>query len=244
MAEAKKFAVFDIDGTLIRWQLYHAIADAVVKLGFAAPGTYDSVKAARMAWKRREAGAHFKDYEAELIHVYEQVLKTLSVEQFEQALAVVFDEYKDQAYTYTRDLIAELKQKKYLIFAISGSQTEIVEMIATHYGFDDYIGTIYEKTGQGFSGHKTVGSHNKSAALNGLVKKHKATFNESVAVGDSASDASMLGLVEKPIAFNPDQDLYIIARKHGWRVVLERKNMIYELESTYGKYQLVKTNAD
>src|SRR3546814_11785501 len=29
--DMKKFAVFDIDGTLIRWQLYHAVVETVAK---------------------------------------------------------------------------------------------------------------------------------------------------------------------------------------------------------------------
>ena len=35
-----KFAVFDIDGTLIRWQLYHAIADELAKSGHIDAETY------------------------------------------------------------------------------------------------------------------------------------------------------------------------------------------------------------
>lgn len=243
MSEAKKFAVFDIDGTLIRWQLYHAVADAVIKLGFVPANAYDSAKAARMAWKRREADASFKAYEMELIKAYEKVLKSLTTAQFEQAAKTAFDEYKDQTYTFTRQLIGDLKAKGYLIFAISGSQEEIIELMAEQYGFDDFIGTVYERSGQGFSGKSIVGSHDKSATLKKLVEKHGVDFSDSIAVGDSKSDAAMMELVEQPIAFNPDKDLYEIAEKRGWKIVLERKNMIYELERVNGKYELVKTNA-
>ncbi|HLG91141.1 MAG TPA: hypothetical protein VI336_03240, partial [Candidatus Saccharimonadales bacterium] len=58
-----KFAVFDIDGTLIRWQLYHAIADAMVRLGYVAPFTYQVVKDARMEWKKRSGNGSFRSYE-------------------------------------------------------------------------------------------------------------------------------------------------------------------------------------
>jgi len=49
-------------------------------------------------------------------------------------------------------------------------------------------------------------------------------------------------MVEKPIAFNPDKELYEIAAKTSWKIVLERKNMIYELEKDSGRYELVKTD--
>lgn len=237
----RKFAVFDIDGTLIRWQLYHAIADTLARQGHIKPESYQAMKDARMEWKRR-AGGSFRDYEVQVIEVYEAILKTLTYEQFESAISAVFEEYKDQVYTYTRDLIAKLKIEGCLIFAISGSQTEIVAKIADYYGFDDYVGTIYERRDNGFSGSKTIGSLDKDATLKALAKKHHTDFKDSVGVGDSRSDISMLELVENPIALNPEKDLFEYAKKKGWKIVLERKNMVYELEKHGRKYELAKTN--
>ncbi len=238
-----KFAVFDIDGTLIRWQLYHALVDTLARQGYIKPGAYQAMKDARMAWKRRVGGTSFLDYERKVIDVYESVLKSIQYQQFERGVNAVFEEYKDQAYTYTRRLIASLKKQGYLLFAISGSQTEIVAKIAGHYGFDDYVGTIYERAGAGFSGQKTIGSLRKDETLKALAKKHRAGFGGSFGVGDSRSDIAMLELVETPIALNPEADLFKHAREKGWKIVLERKNMVYELENINGKYQLVKANA-
>jgi HAD superfamily phosphoserine phosphatase-like hydrolase len=238
----RKFAVFDIDGTLIRWQLYHALADTLAAEGLIEPGAYQSMKDSRMAWKRRKEGT-FRDYELKVISVYETILQKLTYEQFEVAASSVFEEYKDQVYTFTRDLIADLKKEKYLLFAISGSQTEIVAQIADYYGFDDYVGTVYTRSGGGFSGQKVIGSHDKGKTLKTLVKRHGAIFDASMAVGDSRSDIKMLELVEIPITLNPESDLFTYARKKGWKIVLERKNMVYELEQHNGKYELVKTNA-
>ena len=64
----------------------------------------------------------------------------------------------------------------------------------------------------------------------------------SIAIGNGASDISMLELVETPIAFNPEKKLFDYAKDRGWKIVVERKNVIYELETRSGKYQLVKTN--
>lgn len=239
----KRFAVFDIDGTLIRWQLYHAIADATVKLGYVTPGTYRSVRDARMEWKKRTGSGSFKSYEEVLIDTYEQVLQKLTMEQFTAAAEAVFDEYKDQVYIYTRDLIYKLKTSNYKLLAISGSQVEIVEKIAQHWGFDDWVGTIYTYRARRFTGQKIVGSADKAKTLRGLIKKHGVTLKDSMAVGDSASDIAMLEMVEQPIAFNPEKVLFEYAKKNGWKIVLERKNMVYELEKRNGKYQLVKTGA-
>ena len=241
MAKGRPFAAFDIDGTLIRWQLYHALADALAERGHIDAKSYQAMREARLKWKRRSGGT-FKDYEHQVVMIYEAMLKTLSFEQLDEAIDAVFDEYKDQVYTYTRDLIAELKASNYLLFAISGSQTEIVQKVADYYGFTDYIGTVYGRSGGNFTGADSIGSFHKDKTLQKLVAKHAASFEDSLAFGDSASDAAMLELVERPVAFNPDADLFKIAKDKGWKIVLERKNMIYELEKTNGKYELVKTN--
>ena len=238
--EGRRFAVFDIDGTLIRWQLYHAVADALVKLGYVDAGSYEAIRVARMSWKTRQPGKSFRDYELELIRVYESVQANLSAAQLEQAAKIVFDEYKDQVYTYTRQLIKKLKDENYCLLAISGSQIEVISLIARHYGFDDYLATVYERSGNRFSGRKTVPSLDKAKALGDLIQKHQLAIGGSMAIGDSASDAAMLEMVEQPIAFNPDRELFAVAMEHGWKVVLERKNMVYEMEKIDGRYQVVE----
>ncbi len=237
----RPFAAFDIDGTLIRWQLYHAIADQLAKEGHIDQEAYKTMKDARKAWKRRTESS-FRDYEVLVISTYEEVLQKLTFEQLDTAVESVFDEYKDQVYNYTRDLLETLKQQGYLLFAISGSQDEIVRKIAKYYGFDDYIGTVYERSKHGFTGNKIVAAHFKDQALKTLTKKHGVSYKDSFAIGDSKSDVAMMKLVEQPIAFNPEESLFEHAKEHGWKIVLERKNMVYELESKDGQYQLVKTN--
>lgn len=234
----KRFAVFDIDGTLIRWQLYHATADTLVRLGHFDTDQYKSIKAARMAWKRRENDDSFKAYERQLVAIYQKSLLNLTQEQFDEAAKLVFEEYRDQVYTYTRDLIKDLKAKGYLLFAISGSQADIVSSIAGYYGFDDYIGTEYERHEGRFTGNNTLHAGSKHIILDKLVKKHGASYEGSIAVGDSEGDISMLEAVENPIAFNPTKKLLAMATQSNWSVIIERKNVVYKLEPRDGSYIL------
>jgi len=129
------------------------------------------------------------------------------------------------------------------LFAISGSQTEIVQKIADYYGFDDFSGSTYERTGKYFTGTKIVHLGNKHEILKKLAKRYNASFKGSLGVGDSGGDVSMLEAVDMPIAFNPDRKLFEYAQGKGWKIVIERKNVVYELEERDGRYQLVKTNA-
>ncbi|CAN5683673.1 HAD-IB family hydrolase [soil metagenome] len=235
----RKFAVFDIDGTLIRWQLYHAIAEALSRFGHIDPVTHTKIREARMLWKKRTDENAFKHYESILVEAYDQLVKQLPVELFDKAAKKVFDEYKDQVYTYTRDLIRDLKQQNYLLFAISGSQKEIVAMIAEYYGFDDYVGSTYMHQNGYYTGKKIVASSSKHAILGRLIAQHDAAREGSIAVGDSGSDTTMLKTVDMPVAFNPDKSLYETALRNDWKIVVERKNVVYELEKGDKRYELL-----
>ena len=139
----KKFAVFDIDGTLIRWQLYHAVVNELAKQGMLGNNAYEELKQARLYWKERKDPNAFKAYEEKLIDIYEQALTSIAVKDFDQLAEKVTDEYKHQVHVFTRDLIEDLKSKDYMIFAISGSHTELIAPIARVFGFDDWSGTVY-----------------------------------------------------------------------------------------------------
>lgn len=236
--QPRKFAVFDIDGTLIRWQLYHAVTNELARQGLLGPDAYDMLHEARMHWKRREHDQAFSTYEQAVIELYENALQNIPPAQFDTTVEKVAQEYRSQVYTYTRDLAASLKQQGYVLLAISGSHQELVKHVAEQYAFDDWVGTQYERTAERFTGKKFIASHDKKTVLQKLIKKHNLTLDGSYAVGDSKSDAVMLEMVEHPIAFNPDQTLLAIAQKHGWRVVVERKNVTYELEERDGRYVL------
>jgi HAD superfamily hydrolase (TIGR01490 family) len=234
----RPFAVFDIDGTLIRWQLYHVMVDKLAASGALGPEAKQQLREARMTWKRREHEESFKQYERLMVRLYESALQTLKTSAFDTFIAEIIDEYKDQTYVYTRDLLKDLKKKDYVTLIISGSHHELIEQVGKYYGFDDWLGSQYVRSGESFSGEKHIVSKDKATALKQLIKKHGLSLESSLAIGDSASDIAMLELVERPIAFNPDKILFEKARQNGWLVVVERKNMIYELKAKDGTYVL------
>ena len=240
----RSFAVFDIDGTLIRWQLYHSLVDELAHLGVVAENDYAELKNSRMTWKRREHPNTFQEYQSVVVKVFSRSLEKINEEEFKKAVDSVYERYKDQVYTYTRDLITKLKSENYLLFAISGSHQEIIQKLATHYGFDEAIGNTYEKIDGKFTGKHQDIVGRKPELLKQLVKNHGASYQGSVAIGDSASDASLLKIVEEPTAFNPDSGLLKIAQSNDWPIVIERKNVVYELKKQGSKYELVTTNPE
>lgn len=229
MADRRPFAVFDIDGTLVRWQLFHAIVHHLGQEGYILRGQHEQIRAARMRWKNREHIDGFRSYEVVLLEIYLEVMKQILPEDHDRIVDEVVAEYQDQTHVYTRDLARRLQKEGYLLFAISGSHETAVGKVARHHGFDDWIGASFEIQDGRYSGAVVTPVFDKAAALHSLVEKHHATFEGSYAVGDSWGDASMLELVKHPVAFNPDKGLYEAAVEHRWPIVIERKNVIYKL---------------
>lgn len=234
-----RFAVFDIDGTLIRWQLYHAIVNQLIKQGAIDVEVGQKISAARMSWKNRIDDAAFSTYENTLVDQYKLALTSIDFASFEKAVDQIFATYKEQTYTYTRDLVRSLKQRGYTLLAISGSHQEIVERFGDFYGFDHVIGSRYESVGGKFTGKEfTPVLAGKGILLKQIVDELGLSWKESIAAGDTKSDISMLELVERPIAFNPSRELFNHADEHGWDIVIERKNMVYRLKKQRGEYVL------
>jgi HAD superfamily hydrolase (TIGR01490 family) len=243
-ASPRKFAVFDIDGTIIRWQLYHAIVHELAKMGAMGPEADARIKQARMTWKQRLHHDSFHEYEHVLIDEYHAARQMIKASDFDAAVDTIFETYKDQVYTFTRDLIKKLKGEGYLLFAVSGSQQEIIEKLGAYYGFDEVVGARYSRTDAGMLGptEDSPVLSGKGPALQALIDKHNVTLEGSYAVGDSLSDAAMLEMVEHPIAFNPDDNLYQRARSEGWDIVIERKNVSYHLKNSDGTYILAEAD--
>ncbi|HEX5743850.1 MAG TPA: HAD family phosphatase [Candidatus Saccharimonadales bacterium] len=237
-SKVRPFAVFDIDGTVIRWQLYHAVSDRLARDGLIDDESFERVRRTRMDWKRRTGEDSFQEYEMELVKVFDEALKGMSVAGFEKAAHEVFEEYKDQVYTYTRDLIHGLKRQGYLLFAISGSPDIIVKKMTEYYGFDDFAATTFPSEAGRFTGAKDLSVGKKPRLLQRLIDKHGTGPEGSLGVGDSEGDIDMLAMVERPIAFNPSKRLFNHAREQGWEIILERKNVVYELDLKSKKYVL------
>ncbi len=235
----RPFAVFDIDGTIIRWQLYHSLADSLIQTGYIKDSDAKIVIAAREKWQRREASYSFQDYEATLVPIMQKSLASVPAGIYKNLTSEVFQKNKDRIYTYTVNLIRNLQNRGYLIFLISGSMEILVKQIADYYKCDDFAGSKLTFEGKSVNGRDVIMTHNnKSDYLNMMVARHNTDFVDSIGVGDTDGDIEMLKLVQNPIAFNPNLDLFNFAKEHHWQIIVERKNVIYNLEYDDGNYQL------
>lgn len=236
----KKFAVFDIDGTLYRWQLYHELVQELASSGAFPQLTYHKLNDLWNKW--RGGVVSFDKYEHYVVSIMSDNLPSISIETFEAACDKVVSGSSHKTHYFPQRLLEELKGQGYMIIAITGSQQELIDRFGAKYDFDVVAGAIYTRDNGRFTGEidrPVIGR--KPDILRELVEKHNLTWQDSLAIGDSDGDASLLEMVEKPIAFNPSAGLFERAKTEGWPIVIERKNIAYKLNKQGDELVLAET---
>ncbi len=226
----QKVAIFDIDGTLFRSSLLVELVETLIDQG-AFP------KSARLAYEREykqwlSRKGPYQEYLDALVAVFMKNIKGLPYSAFLEASKIVVARNKHQLYKYTADLVRQCKKKGYFLLAISQSPKSLLDPFCKELGFDKVYGRIYETRGEDELTGEVVDLHliaNKANIVRRAVEKENLTLKGSIGVGDTEGDVPMLELVETAICFNPNKKLYRMAKLNGWKVVVERKDMVYEL---------------
>lgn len=234
---SKKFAVFDIDGTIFHWQFFHELFDELVEAGVIADAIAGPVLDDRNQW--RQGIIDWSTYELSLVKALNKGIVGIDKALLEKISDKIVTTKGKVLYHYTRDLLSDLQSRGYTTIVISGSQQTLVERFARTYNIDIALGLDYEFAGDKLVAIKREIYGQKSVLLKQVVADHDLDWHDSYAVGDTSGDAEMLDLVDNPIAFNPDAKLLEIAKEKGWKIVVERKSMAYSLEkNANGDYVL------
>jgi len=223
-------AVFDIDGTVFRSSLLIELVDRLVLRGVFPDAARIYYEKQQEEWLNREGD--YGPYIQKVVVSFARYAKGLPYGDVADVAGEVIEEMRNRTYRYTRDLISELKKKGYYLLAVSHSPKFIVDGFCYEQGFDKSYGTFYETGASNRFTSDIVDEHlimNKSAILKRAVEKEHLSYEGSIGVGDTESDISMLSLVDEPIAFNPNHSLYRHAKQHDWKIIVERKDVVYEL---------------
>jgi HAD superfamily hydrolase (TIGR01490 family) len=226
----QKVAFFDIDGTVFRSSLFVQLVEALVRAGVFPAHAADGYAEAEDAWRNREGA--YAMYIAAVVKVYYAHIKGVHYGLVADIGRAVVREQSHHVYRYTRDLIAELKRDNYYLVAISQSPKSILDVFCREYGFDKVYGRIYEigptDRFTGFVEEEHI-IENKANIVKRVFQSEALTREGSIAVGDTEGDIPMLDLVDRPICFNPNQLLLNHAKRVAWEVVVERKDVVYEM---------------
>lgn len=225
-----KIAVFDIDGTIFRKNLHFELINELAWMKIFPIEARHALTEIYTNWLEHEGT--YEDYRKAIVSLYAKHIKGCSREDVLKASRIVVPFHAKRTYIFAEKLIKKFRDENYHIIAVSGSPIEIVEEYnSNHLKFDHVFGSVYEVDGENrYTGvAEFEPSKNKGHVLEQYMYEHKLDFAGSYGVGDTESDVSFLELVENPIAFNPNQNLKSVAQKEKWMVVVEKKDVIYEI---------------
>jgi len=229
-ARKKKVAVFDVDGTIFRSSLLIQLVERLIKNGSFPESARDAYERQQKKWLQREGD--YGAYIDAMVRAFKKNLKGIHYSNLVDASEQVVADQEKYVYRYTRDLLKNLKSKDYYLLAVSHSPKTILDRFCPRMGFDKAYGTMYEIGPQDLFTGNMVDEHfmyNKAAVVRRAIEKEDLVLTHSVGVGDTESDIPFLELVAKPVCFNPNSRLYKYAKRNAWKVVVERKDVIYEL---------------
>jgi HAD superfamily hydrolase (TIGR01490 family) len=226
----QKVAFFDIDGTVFRSSLFIELVEKLIEEGVFPTEAREEYQDVYNRWLDREGG--YQEYIQAMVHTFYNHIKGVHYGVFADLGKEVVAQHNKRVYRYTRDLIKELKADNYFVVAISQSPKAILDEFCREYGFDKVYGRIYDIGPTDCFTGEIIDEHiiqNKANIIKRVFEKEEVTPESSVAVGDTEGDISMLESVSKPICFNPNKELYTYAKQMDWKVVVERKDVIYQM---------------
>jgi HAD superfamily hydrolase (TIGR01490 family) len=220
MAEVRRAAFFDVDGTLVRTNIVHAFAFYAMNQGTIAGTAWKTAKTVLsipLFWATDRVNRKVFN---ELFYSYyegqsEDRLETLAEELFEDVL-------RPAIYKGTPRLIEESRRAGCRIVLVTGALDFTVRHLARHLGADDLIANRMRFV-QGVATGRVVppiieGAH-KALVVRDYCVKEGLQLERSFAYSDSFSDYPMLAVVGHPAAVNPDARLARVARAYEWPIL-------------------------
>ena len=226
----RRVAIFDVDGTIFRSSLLIEVVAALIESEVFPESARKEFERERLLWLDREGD--YESYINAVVRAFRRHLKGVSYAELAEAGQESVEVHAKHTYRYSRDLLRDLKGRGYYLLAVSHSPKIVLDQFCPRLGFDKTYGMMYEVGPQDLFTGAVLDEHligNKANIVKRAVERENLTLAHSIGVGDTESDVPFLELVAKPICFNPNQKLYRQAKRLGWKVVVERKDVVYQL---------------
>ncbi len=220
MAEAKRAAFFDVDGTLIRTNIVHAFAFYAMNQGSifgTAWRTARTLAGAPIYWALDKVNrkvfneVFYSSYRG----ISEDRLVELARELFEDVL-------RPAIHPGTPQLLAQARRARCRIVLVTGALDFTVRELGRYLGADDLIANrmhFVEGVATGRVVPPIVEGAHKALIVREYCGREGLALDQSHAYSDSFSDYPMLTVVGHPAAVNPDLRLRNVARAYEWPIL-------------------------
>lgn len=213
-------AFYDMDGTLVRTNLVHSylfMARNEPSLTRSAVKTATGVAKIPLFFAVDQI-SRFKFNEmlfAGYAGTFHDHFMEYAEDHFEKVL-------KPNIFPGAKELVEHGRQRGLRQVIVSGSLDFMVAPLARYLGIDDMITNRLEFVDSVATGKlekPIVVGANKARILQEYAQEHGLNLLESYGFSDSWSDYSMLAVVGRPAAVNPDRRLRRAAQEHAWPIL-------------------------
>lgn len=213
-------AFYDLDGTLVRTNLVHALAfyarndRGILRSLASTAATYAAIPlffAADLYSRRTFNNLFFRWYRGQS----EDRLRVLSDELFEEVV-------KPSMYPGARALVEHCRSRNLRPVVVTGALDFTLAPLLRELGIEDYAANRLDFVDGVATGHlvpPVMEGPAKAAWIRAFAEREGLSLSECYCYADSMSDLPMLSVVGHPAATNPDLRLRTIARQNGWPVV-------------------------
>ena len=167
------------------------------------------------------------------MELFQRELQGISLKELRRCARAEVEDHGRRLHLYTRELTQRLREAGYFLLAISGSPEELLDIFLQPLGFDEAFGTVLAVDDEDrYTGERLSNPfEDKRRVLEAYLAETGMNLEGSIGVGDTLSDVGFLERVSNPVAFNPNHALFEAALERRWPLVVERKDVIYNLSA-------------
>ena len=211
-------AIFDLDNTLLNGDSDYLWGQYLVDQGIVDRDDYERTNA-----------AFYEDYRQGTLNIDEFLtfaLAPLAAHELDQ-LHKWRDQFIDQKIRpillpAAAGLISQHRNAGDTLLVITATNRFVTEPIVGLYGIDHILATTPEMVNGRFTG-RVEGipcfQKGKVKQLDAWLKKNGLTLRDSWFYTDSHNDLPLLGIVDNPVAVDPDETLTRIAQENNWPII-------------------------
>jgi phosphoserine phosphatase len=234
-------AGFDLDGSWLRDQGFYLLIRKMVQLGIMPEVVIICAQEAYTKWKNREGS--FTEFIDKQVAAYQDNKRMLGIRASDVEIAAreVVKESGKLVHAFTESLSLAAQAADRTRFILSGSPIELVNNFALDKRINLRLGTEHpQKDGFYTGGAPRTCVNDKWRALKTLARGYRLDLDDTVYIGDSLGDVSVLEIVSHPICINPECRLTQLAAERGWPVVVEKKDMLHMYRERFGKMKRLR----
>jgi phosphoserine phosphatase len=229
-----KIAALDVDGTLFPRAIGALLFEELAATGVCRRTFVDQVD--EVLRRYRTGALPHAEMTEQATTIYAAAIAGASVADVVAVARAVWRREEARLFPFARELIAILNDAGFTPLLVSASPEEIVALLAASLGQVRFRAAQLETSSGRYTGRTTLMPSlpgQKRRAIDELVGGAELDLAASLAIGNSLGDESMLSLVGRAIAFEPDVSLRQLALERRW-ILADRHDVLQRVREQVG----------